>query len=105
MLLIHCFLRADCLSDGEVSGTDCFAILRFSVYFLPLNLDPALVISLFGCLNSWVLEFEFRFHGLLKLELCFTGFSVFSGLAFSAGMRGHAEFCRLGSDKFSVMYI
>ena len=32
-----------------------------------------LVISLVGCLNSWVLEFELRFHGLFCISLhCFS---------------------------------
>ena len=81
-----------CLSPWRGgSGTINFANYSFSV-FSPLFIST---------LCSPFTEYDFVGFGNLNLVL---RFFCKSWLTFSVGMRGHAKFCRLGSDAFSVRY-
>ena len=75
------------LFGGEGVGTESFWKPALAVYISSLLTRPCVVIS-----RDLV--------GGFKTGNLFDGFSVKFLLVFFAGMRGHAEFCRLGSDEF-----
>ena len=86
-------LSAACLRGGRF-WDDKFCELHFSVYFLPLKLDLCWSFyQLFEFVDSGDLNLVFR--GLLYIIVSFS----------PLGMWGNAEYCRLGSDTFLVVYI